>query len=276
MSRGVVYVASGSSYMDLAKTSAQSVKKHNPSLPITIYTDEDIDHETFDQEMKLEEPINKPGDSILSERYFPYDRNLYLDVDTYVCDSLSGVFDLLDMFDLALAHNNSRLKWNEEFYGGIDFNIPDSFTEYNSGVVAYNDCSEVKDLFSRWSREYEDLDFYLNQPSLRRALYYTDVDFATLPPEYNFMSHRVGYACGKVKILHQSSSRVPLSEFAELLNSTDEKRVITWDDYPCRVVPESHLSLRYTVKRLMASIRRKKNKDGTLSLVRAMVSRLFK
>lgn len=66
-----------------------------------------------------------------------------------------------------------------------------------------------------------------NQPSFRVALYNSDVDLATLPPEYNFMMHTVGFVEREVKIGHQCASELAPSDFAERINNTLQKRVIT-------------------------------------------------
>ena len=45
------------------------------------------------------------------------------------------------------------------------------------------------------------------------------------PPEYDFMTHTIGFASGDVKILHEGPSDEDLSEWTELLNSVDGKKV---------------------------------------------------
>ncbi len=39
----------------------------------------------------------------------PYEHTLFLDADTYICDNINELFDLLELFDLALAHDTFRL-----------------------------------------------------------------------------------------------------------------------------------------------------------------------
>jgi len=275
MSRGVLYIASGSRYLEEAKTSAESLKRHNPSLPVTLYTDHDIDKPIFDQIISIEKSINGPGDSILSKEHFPYEHNLYLDTDTYVCGDVRDVFEVLDISDMAIAHNEARARWDERIYEKSEYDLPDAFTEYNSGVVAYNNCAGVKEVFNRWAEVYRNMDCNINQPAFRVALYDSDVDISTLPPEYNFMNHTVGYACGEIKIIHKTSSSLERSKVAELLNDCMEPRVVTWDDYPFRVVPDSHRSRRHKIKYLMKSAREKQKLDGSISLLRAILDKLF-
>jgi len=276
MSRGVLYIASGSRYIEQAKKSAKSLKRHNPSLSTTLYTDENIEISTFDQIIPLEKQIVRPGDSILSKKHFPYEYNLYLDTDTYVCGNICDIYDILSVSDIAVAHNNTRTQWTKEIYKENDVDLPSAFTEYNSGVIAYKDCMNVRKTFDEWNAKYRTLECDYNQPALRLALYSNDIDISTLPPEYNFMNHRVGYACGKIKIIHKTSPHLTRSQISKLLNNNKEPRVVTWDDYPFRVVPDSYQSRRYRLKDLMQSIKRKQRSDGAVSLIKAVINRLFR
>lgn len=272
MSRGVLYLASGSAYREKAIRSAKSVKRHNPTLPITIYTDEPVDTPVFDKVRALDEPITEPGDSILTDRHFPYDQNLYLDADTYVCDDITDLFTLLDEFDLGLAHNVGRAYWRPDIYESNEIDIPEAFTEYNSGVMAYTSGDTVRELFAEWGDLYRSMDFETsrwNQQALRMALYQSEVSLATLPPEYNFMMHSVGYVTGYVKILHQGISGLDPAEFADLLNSTTEKRVITWEEEPFRLVPDSAKSPRNLGRHYLAQARKTLREDGVLALAKA-------
>lgn len=275
MPRGVIYIASGRSYIRDAKISARSVKRHNPSLSITLYTNEGVNLEVFDQVVPIAEPIENWGDSILSNKHFPYEQNLYLDADTFVCGDITEVFDLLARYDLAAAADASRGRRNSEFYEKIDRDLPSSFPEPNTGVMVYNRCTEVRDFFEKWNSMYRSHACDRNQPTFRIALYDGDIRYTTLSPEFNFRVDRVGYACGEVKILHTCTSNMSESElrkFTERVNACSGKRVITWDDYPCRVVSDSHRSRRYKWKRLMKRIKEKQREEGVVSLITSVAS----
>lgn len=96
MSRGVLYLASGANFIKQAKESAKSLKRYHPELPITLYTDEDVDASLFNQVIQINKPIEKMSDSRLHSDHFPYDQNLYLDADTRVCADIGDLFDILD------------------------------------------------------------------------------------------------------------------------------------------------------------------------------------
>ncbi|WP_162991415.1 glycosyltransferase family protein [Halostella salina] len=237
MSRGAFYIASGDAFIRHARVSAKSLKKYNPNVSITIYTDEDIEKGVFDNVINIDSEVSVAGDSILTEDHIKHDKNLYLDADTYICGNISEIFDLLDRGDLAMAHNNARHWWNEDVYKEHGLSIPDSFPEYNSGVIAFNDSPSVRGLFKHWQETYESLNYKYNQPALRSALYNSEIEILTLTPEYNFMNKNVSYASGKVKIIHhQGYSKKELDDFSRRLNRNTGRRVITFDRYPFRVV----------------------------------------
>jgi len=243
--RGALYLASGERYKEEATLSAKSLREYHPDLPVTIFTDqEEVDTSVFDNVVQLSNPINNPGDSILSSKHLPYERTLYLDADTFVCGDISEIFELLDAFDVAAGHEVGRSWWNRNRYIQNDIDLPESFPEYNTGVIAYRDNDPVKELFDSWNRVYKKVGGELNQPAFRVASYRSDAEFATLPPEYNFMTHTVGFASGPVKILHQGPSNVDLESVAEKINGSVGTRIISWDKNPCRVVSDESLGER--------------------------------
>ena len=276
MSKGVLYIASGEAYIEEATVSAESLKRHNPSLPVTLYTNEDVDYEIFDDIVYVEKSLENWGDSILSDIHFPYDKNLYLDADTFILDDITELFKVLDTTNLCLAHDYSRGRYNSEMYNNIDCDIPSTFPEYNTGVMAYNKCQEIKNLFNFWNGKYFSYDHDRNQPAFRISLYESDTQFVTIPPEYNFRTDRIGYACGKIKILHKCSedaNRSELAHFAEVVNSGDGKRVITWGDYPCSVVPESSVSKQYKLKSLNHKGKKILENEGIVPLFQSVLKK---
>jgi len=282
-SAGVLYLASGEKFVSKAVKSARSLKKFHPDVPITIYTDLIDPGDVFDQVVPLDNPFTDPGDSILSEQHFPYDLNLYLDADTYVCGSISSIFGRLERSEILAAQNVARAWWNQEIYTELETAPPESFPEYNSGVVAYRDTASVRRLFEEWNQTYDELGGGLNQPAFRCALYEADIRLGTLPPEYNFMTHSVGFASGEVRIVHQGPSNVDLQEFANRINQRTDRRVTTWDRYPVRVVPNKYKSRRYTlgslnqeeIHRLLKSAQEIRSERGTRSLVQSALGKIL-
>ena len=79
---------------------------------------------------------------------FPYDINLYLDVDTRVRRKIGNMFKKLDRgnFDLAIA-NSPRLNKKVVPYQLVEYTKKKS---YNSGVIIYKKNDKVRQAFQLW------------------------------------------------------------------------------------------------------------------------------
>ena len=190
-----------------------------PSMHLTLITDEQPKTSLFDKTVILENPKYHFMDKIRGILQSPYQKTLFVDTDTYFCGEVSGLFDLLDHFDLSAAHAPAR-----ETYSMPE--IPPSFTEFNSGVIVYRDSKEVQACFADWLeyyRPFQDKKTPNDQPFLRKALYLSRLRLATLPPEYNCRFILPGYLNQKAKILHGRHPNLGLVE--ETINKTHSKRV---------------------------------------------------
>lgn len=98
---------------------------------------------------------------------------------------ISEMFDLLDRFDLALAHAHNRNKHKKDNSGKFIEKIPESFPQYNGGVILYKNSDEVRHFLMEWADSFYQAGFYKDQITLRWLLYNTKLRLATLPPEYN-------------------------------------------------------------------------------------------
>jgi hypothetical protein len=256
MSKGILYLASGDDYITEAKRSAETLKRHNPDLPVTIYTDSDVESKIFDHIMLLDEPIDSMGDSILGKEYFPYDKTLYLDVDTHICDQLDPIFELLDQYQIAVGHDAGAGVGNNTVYKRMSESIPSPLREYNSGVIGYEKCTKVRNLFKMWKNIYNDTDFdeigsKTNQPALTAALHSSNIQFVTLPPKYNFQLNKHRFASQDVVILHRNGgAKMELEAIEKLINSHEGECVITLEDYPCQVLDPNYRSKKYKIKKI--------------------------
>lgn len=209
--RGVLYLAIGSSYVEEARRSATSIRQHM-DVPIAIVTTADVeckddfDHVIVTDRTRRVERSGSGGetwlwDSTIDPGWSPFEKTLYLDTDTRVCDDLSPLFELLDRYELAVA----RLQMNVRIES-----LPEPIQQhYNTGVIAYRDTPAVETLFNRWQRVFRDRapeqEKPLDQPAFAEAMYATGVDFVQLPMRYNIRldgHDRVGTIAGEPKILH--------------------------------------------------------------------------
>ncbi|MCZ7545715.1 MAG: hypothetical protein M5R40_20340 [Anaerolineae bacterium] len=106
---GAIYVATGAKHIMRAVRSASSLKQVMPGIHVSIFADEPVEHGVFDAVIPVEVAEHDMMDKIRYMRLTPYDRSLFLDADTFVCDDVSELFVLLERFDLAVAQDTYRI-----------------------------------------------------------------------------------------------------------------------------------------------------------------------
>ena len=197
MTRGILYIASGSEFIREAVESAKSVNQ-NTDLPTTIVCDREITDPCFDTVIQSEGFCYHYGDSVLQIPDLPYDKTLLLDTDTILSDKIDEVFEIADRFDIAAATIADG-----EFE--LADKVPESFPEYNTGVILFKDNKKTREFIEEWKsvyRTYLDNGVRMNQPAFRETLYKSSLRIATLPTEYNCRANFGGYLNKKVKIMH--------------------------------------------------------------------------
>lgn len=184
---GVMFIATGKKHILSAIRSAKSVRKHNPSLNIHLFSNRQecgIDLDTsgglFTSLGDVEDPHTRSKVDYMCET--PFERTVFLDNDTRVLGDLTPLFLLLDRFDIALSHANNRTSlpplWRTK--------IPITFPQFNSGVIVFHNSEKVIQLFRDWKVFFYQAGFKINdQLTLRELLWLSDLRIATLPPEYN-------------------------------------------------------------------------------------------
>lgn len=235
--KGFLYVATGEEYIREAIRSANSLRQQMPDAKITLYSDRSLNSSLFDEIRQLQDPVYHFGDSVLTAEMLPYGRTIYVDTDTYFTEGVSELFEILDRFDIAAVHNPARRKLEStESYEAKE--VPDSFPQYNTGVLVLERNQKVAEMLAEWNQIYEEHldDGELNQPSFREALYHSNLDIATLPSEYNCRIPRAGYLHGKAKILHGHHPEIRRVD--QKLNANTGMRVFTTRRWPVQVIPE--------------------------------------
>jgi hypothetical protein len=213
MERGVLYIASGLSYIEDAVESAESVKSTS-DLPITLVADREVPNPVFDTVLHSDDFCYHYGDSVLKIPSLPYEKTLLLDTDTVVTEGFQDLFELSENLDIAaapVAEKRFRIP-----------TVPDSFPELNTGVVLFNKDTKTSRFITLWKEIYKDrLDngTRMNQPAFREALYKSPVKSVTLSTEYNCRANFGGYLTDEVKILH-GDIQDPQSIFEQLNEHT--------------------------------------------------------
>lgn len=197
MTKGVLYIASGSEYIDEATVSANSVKE-NMDVPITLVSDRNVSEPCFDTVICSDNFYYHYGDSVLQIPELPYQKTLLLDTDTILYETVSELFELVDEFDIAASTiADGRFTLSEK--------VPEPFPEYNTGVVLFKKNQRTSEFIKEWKnvyQEYLDDGVRMNQPSFRETLYRSSLRVATIPTEYNCRANFGGYLNSTVKVLH--------------------------------------------------------------------------
>jgi hypothetical protein len=205
--RGVMYVAVGKKYIQSAIRSAQTVRKHNPGLSVHLFGnweecgfDFSRSPEPFTSVAGVDSPYHHSKVDYMSRT--PFERTLYLDTDTRVLGDITPLFDLLERFEIALAHAPNRVTRLKNWR----IPIPVSFPEFNSGVILYGRTQRVLNFLHDWTEAFHLVGSYNDQLTLRELIWLSDLRIDTLPPEYNLRHVKYLFLWNereaKAKILH--------------------------------------------------------------------------
>ncbi|MGF1523892.1 MAG: hypothetical protein ACFBSF_16360 [Leptolyngbyaceae cyanobacterium] len=231
---GIIYVATGKKYRDECVKSAQSAKKVMPDIPITLWTDSDVElaKDAFDFIHILESPKYSFFDKISPLIETKHEKTLFVDTDTYFLDSVYEFSDLLERFELGYCHAPWRI--SPGMHNVVE-SIPLCFAEPNTGVIPYRKTETVIQVFQAWERIYAeqlkgDNPPAHDQPAFREALYFSDIRSVILPPEYNVRTVYPVFVGGcPAKILH---GREPsLGRAIKRINEYSDLRIYDFNNY---------------------------------------------
>ncbi len=180
MADGVIYVAEGAGYLDLATRAARSLKALNAGLEVDLFTDQAVPPGLFDRVQPIPEGPTSKLASLPATRF---DRTLYLDCDTLALAPLGDLFEILDRFELAVAHDVRRT--SSLIREGAREAPPYAFPQMNAGVMLYRRSIAMQAFLAEWQRRYRAAGKLRDQPTLRDLLWASDLRFYVLPPEFN-------------------------------------------------------------------------------------------
>ncbi|MEL7215204.1 MAG: putative nucleotide-diphospho-sugar transferase [Pseudomonadota bacterium] len=180
-------------YVKLAERAAQTFLDVMPDLPLDLMTDgKDPVNESLFDEVRI-----GPGEGGARARLewmqlTRFERTLHVDCDVTLLVDISDVFALLDKFDLAVAHDQSRnAVGNSE---PQEAGIPDAFPQFNCGVICYRNTPEVLGFLAEWRRLYLERGDPRDQPTFRLLAWQSDLRIGVLPAEYNLVNLQLLYA----------------------------------------------------------------------------------
>ena len=208
MDFGYLYVASGEKYLREVQISARSLKRYT-SYPIALVTnDRNFNSPLFDTIIYEEGLYNSYGTKILGLQRTPFlKKTVFLDTDTFVGDSIDGIFEFLDLFKMAMTQDLSGHSYSFIRKAQPDFKIrlENVLHEFHTGVIGYrNSDAEVQRFLEYWKQAHEPSGFKTDMPAFREAFIDHPVSIGILPQEYNFYgSGTFAVAYNKIRVLHE-------------------------------------------------------------------------
>ena len=204
-----MYSAGGDHYVAQALASARSSLRHNP-VPHVLFAAPAPRDGSAEEGLSIEpfEPSENPYlDKIANMRRSPFERTIFLDSDTYVTREIVHLFELLDSYEMAVAHAPG--------YRGLnDPQVPVAFCEFNTGVLAWRSGERTAAFMERWQETYAAWQHQppfdragrsrgkADQPAFRRCAWEHRMGIVVLPPEYNYRTGVPGAVVGRVRVVH--------------------------------------------------------------------------
>lgn len=228
-SQGFLYIATGKRFIEEAKQSVSSLKKHMPTAKTCCFTDDlDSARGHFDTVQLLTAPHRNFFEKIPPLSLSPFDATIFVDTDTIFAAPMLEVFDLLNRFEIAVV--------DDPYLSGRE-DIPSCFAHMNTGLIAYRNSQRVRSFFTKWLQAYEedyaaseDKEHEHDQGSFQSMLYHSDLRLYILPVEYNFRltSPQMARVWARIKMIHARHPR--LQELSEELNKEWQVRVV-WPNW---------------------------------------------
>lgn len=206
MKQGYLYCETGDKFIREAIISAISLKRCNSNAHITLITNEEIENKTFDSIIiKKNRSVNskwKLGVQYKVESLLlsPYEKTFFIDTDTYFIEDSSELFELLEYYDLQIAHAP-----DDKNKVVLDDKKLDGYYPYNTGVIVFNNNSKIKNFFQDWLTIYKaKFDIYPHdQTPFMEALLLNDIKLHVFHQIYNFrLPFYISIPGLSVKILH--------------------------------------------------------------------------
>ena len=244
---GLLFVATGSTYLEEAFYAARASKSFLGDHPIAIVTDlhsECKSMNIFDLVLPHPCPIYSYRDKIPPLLNLPWRKTLFLDTDACLTSEVDSIFSSLGHSHLAAAFAPVRHPsgWN-------DSSVPLLFPEINSGVLLLRRSFRQRMLVKKWLKLYDQLFFRYDQSwdqaSLRSVIWdmkkFWWLRFSNLPAEANLRLTKP-WVAGKGLAVHVIHGRVPPNEFDSFLQylNGDIDRFRHWHEW-LTLYPDSAL-----------------------------------
>jgi Nucleotide-diphospho-sugar transferase len=146
---GIIYLVSGGrSYLGELITSLKSLRRHEPALPVTVFSRFRVPSRLGAEWVPLESKEHPLKLKVLTLRQSPYERTLFLDTDITIRGPLRDVFTRLDAHDFCAA-NSHEADWSVKPPRFVAMVRPG---DYNTGVLLYRKSDAMLRFLTRWEQ----------------------------------------------------------------------------------------------------------------------------
>lgn len=200
-----MYLATGKVYNDAVRWSIDTLRETGYTSGICVMTDQVDRYPNYVRTLPLDTQITHPGDSILTSEHMIFEKNIYVDADIIWRHDPSGIFDLLDTYDLVVETKGSRRQ--EE-------NItPYYFPEINTAIIAFTGTSSIQKLFQKWNSLKDNYSSTnMNRFAFSDAIFTSEIKFAPFQNDImvDIKSHHI--VNKNVKAIHYQDLPRPVVE----------------------------------------------------------------
>jgi hypothetical protein len=146
---GIIYLVSGGrSYLGELITSLKSLRRHEPELPVTVFSRFRIPGGLRADWVPLDSKEHPLKLKVLTLRQSPYERTLFMDTDITVRGPLRSVFENLEQHDFCAA-NSHEADWSVKPPRFVAMVRPG---DYNTGVLLYRKTEAMLRFLTRWEQ----------------------------------------------------------------------------------------------------------------------------
>ncbi len=205
--RAAFWICSGQDYIEEARLSAVTVRRHMPDLRLFLFTpDESISlMSEFNNVVHLPPRMHKswwPDSIRYLARALPTlpEHLIWMTADTYCLRPFEEIFEIVSVYDIAAPHTPLRAT------GGTVGKVPSLFSELSICVTGLRNTPVLVDFILKWYQLHVDNEavYTTDQPSLREMLwnYFDMIRLYILPPEWLAILSVSNLVHGAASFLH--------------------------------------------------------------------------
>lgn len=254
---GIVLAAHGQKYIEEGKPLVKSIRQHMPWIEITLLTDYDtfvpsdwvdnvrrIDTSIYDNNsVEVQAAISSSAEAapklkgwlfkVWAMSYTPYQRSLFLDMDTILGHPVNDIFHLLGKYDIAVGYAPTKVKASVGSTPIDDLKKHAAIPRISTGVVGFSHRAVDNHFLLSWEQRLLNgikrghhlaRPNYGDQSEFRPLIWENPSTVFLMPNEYHLRAGNTSTLDGPVRILH-GRPRGGRERLINFLNSTHEKRI---------------------------------------------------